>query len=86
MNRDGEPLSLAVMLGTGVFCVITSDSGVGTGADIVYSAPCFDTHDAVLAVHDTLLPFLISDFAFDCGDCRCDVGHSHTPSAEFDLL
>ena len=48
---------------------------VGAGADSVLLALCFDAHAAALAVQYPLLPLLQGDFAFDFGDCCCEVGH-----------
>jgi len=60
---------------------------VGSGADSVLLTPCFDAHAAALAVQYPLLPLLQGDFAFDFGDCCCDVGHDETPvcSVQFTL-
>ena len=52
---------------------------VGSGADSVGMAPCFDAHAAVPAVKDPLLPLLQGDSRFDFGDCCGEVSHDETP-------
>ena len=47
---------------------------VGASAGPVFPVPCFDAHAATLAVQYPLLSLLYGDFAFDFGDCCCDVG------------